>query len=355
MEHPVLKSRKNIILYILVWTMFSLVQAFYVHYTDNLNLLVAFGDGLVFMLLFGAMSISIWYMMGSDDSKTSWYNIAVKYITIAVPFISAWMLFSFGLLNVIFVTNYHYLVFLHDSISWRIISGAFLLSIVSMYYLLARNFNNLRDKLKKEAKLNDLLKEAELNALRWQIKPHFLFNSLNSISSLTMSNPEKAHEMIIKLSEFMRYSLKQPGQQLTSLQDEMHHVSLYLEIEKTRFGERLIIQNNLAPACSNLQLPVMIMQPLIENAVKHGIYQSMGNIHITISAECESDWMKVTVGNDYDPDAVVKGTGLGLKNISDRMKLVYGRSDLMKIIDNGSFYKVELNFPQEYENKNINR
>jgi two-component system LytT family sensor kinase len=218
--------------------------------------------------------------------------------------------------------------------------------LVTGYYLLI-NFRDLKEKNQREAQLTNLLKEAELNMLRSQIRPHFLFNSLNSISALTMTNPEKAQEMVIKLSEFMRYSLNLPDTMISTLEKELYHVELYLDIEKVRFGDRLAFEKTIRDGSLEWHVPVMLLQPLIENSVKYGVYESAEPTLIRLDAGLDDEVLEIRIGNTYDPGAKTrKGTGTGLKNIRARLLNLYGTSSLMKINQTGDYFEVVLRIPK---------
>jgi len=200
----------------------------------------------------------------------------------------------------------------------------------------------------KEAQLMALVKESELNSLKSQINPHFLFNSLNSISSLTMIHPEQAQEMIIKLSDFLRYSLSNKEEKLTSLQNEIGNINRYLDIEKIRFGKRLTIAMKGYELCSELRLPGLILQPLVENAVKYGVYESTEESVIEITCQCNSSALIVSIRNAFDPDFLYKkGEGIGLKNIRSRISILYNRDDLIHIRKDHDHYEVKIIFPQQ--------
>jgi len=261
--------------------------------------------------------------------------------------IFAWMMSSYLILNGIFSDNETYRAFLSNTLSLRIITGVmFYALLVTGYYLLI-NFRELKEKNQREAQLTNLLKEAELNMLRSQIRPHFLFNSLNSISSLTMTNPDKAQEMVIKLSEFMRYTLNLPDTMVSTLDKEMYQVELYLDIEKVRFGDRLAFEKNVQEATLEWRLPVMILQPLIENSVKYGVYESSDTTRIKFDAVLDNDVLEIRIGNTCDPEGKVqKGTGTGLKNIRGRLLNLYGTSSLMKIEQSETHFEVILRIPK---------
>ena len=208
-------------------------------------------------------------------------------------------------------------------------------------------YNNLQEKIKNEANLNTLIKEAELKALRSQINPHFLFNSLNSISSLTLSDSSKAQTMTIKLSEFLRYSLKQGDKKLTTLEEEIYHINLYLDIEKVRFNKRLNYFFEIEENISNLLLPVMILQPLFENAIKHGVYNTSELVNIEMKAFVKENMLNIIIKNNFDKSfSYKKGTGTGIKNVQERLFLIYTSRNLIEIKKEDEFFEVKLLFPQ---------
>jgi LytS/YehU family sensor histidine kinase len=208
------------------------------------------------------------------------------------------------------------------------------------------SLSNLAEKSTREARLESLVKETELKMLRSQINPHFLFNSLNSVSSLTITDPEKAREMVIKLSEFMRYALSGKDEKLVELKNELDNLKLYLEIEKVRFGSRLITEENVAVDCLEIPIPVMLLQPLYENAIKHGVYESTENIRIITVAERKGEFLEITISNNYDPASVpAKGTGTGILNVSRRLDLFYGKSGTITTKKDNGIFIVKLFIP----------
>ncbi|MEO6638660.1 MAG: histidine kinase, partial [Ginsengibacter sp.] len=176
-----------------------------------------------------------------------------------------------------------------------------------------------------------LTREAELFNLRQQLQPHFLFNSLNSISALTGTQPEKARHMIHQLSDFLRGTLRQDDQQWNSLADEIQHLQLYLEIEKVRFGHRLQTDIKHEEEILHFKLPALLLQPVVENAIKFGLYDTTGNVLISLNAIAENNYLKITIINPFDVETSqpLKGTGFGLSSIKRRLFLLFARHDLL--------------------------
>jgi hypothetical protein len=177
-----------------------------------------------------------------------------------------------------------------------------------------------------------LAKEAELFKLRQQLAPHFLFNSLNSISALIGSRPEQARKMIQQLSDFLRGNLRKEEQQWVPLSEELQYLELYLEIEKVRFGHRLSTELDYAPECLDYRLPSMLLQPIVENAIKFGLYDTTESVTISIRARLDSNYIRIEVINPFDPETSrpKKGTGFGLTSIQRRLYLLFARPDLLE-------------------------
>jgi len=196
-----------------------------------------------------------------------------------------------------------------------------------------------------------LAREAELNKLRQQLQPHFLFNSLNSISALTGSQPEKARHMIQQLSDFLRGTLKKEELQWTTFEEELQYLQLYLDIEKVRFGYRLQTNFETDEVALQMRLPSMLLQPLVENAIKFGLYDTIGEVTIFVTAKKVNDLLEVRVQNPFDEAtaAPLKGTGFGLSSIRRRLFLLFARQDLLQIKKEAQQFITIISIPQQHE------
>jgi LytS/YehU family sensor histidine kinase len=243
----------------------------------------------------------------------------------------------------------NYLAYWNETFPYRIGTGVFIYGLIILTYYLFESLSNLSEKNAKEARLETLVKETELKMLRSQINPHFLFNSLNSISSLTITDPEKARDMVVKLSEFMRYALSRKDELPVSLQNELENLRLYLEIEKVRFGDKLITEETIGEDCLDFKIPVLLLQPLYENAVKHGVYESTESVKIMTNAKLNNGYIEITISNNYeDSPSLKKGTGTGLLNVSRRLELYYGNKAMIKSTKENGIYTVSLYIPANY-------
>lgn len=194
-----------------------------------------------------------------------------------------------------------------------------------------------------------LAREAELFKLRQQLAPHFLFNSLNSISALIVSRPEQARKMIQQLSDFLRGNLKKEEQQWVPLSEELQYLELYLDIEKVRFGHRLSTDIRCENDCLGMRLPPMLLQPIVENAIKFGLYDTTDQVTIAIRARLDGNYVRIEVENPFDPETSrpKKGTGFGLSSIQRRLYLLFARPDLLETrVDNNLFTTI-VRIPQQ--------
>jgi len=265
-----------------------------------------------------------------------------------------WIGSGYAALSLLFRNNQIYMDFLVLSIPYRCVAGILQYAFVGLAYYLIIIYRDLQEKAKAENRLNELLKESELNMLKSQINPHFLFNSLNSISSLTITDPGKAQEMVVKLSEFLRYSVSSNINTFTTLDKELHNIQRYLEIEKIRFGDKLVFEFAIDLACSNLTIPVMILQPLYENAIKHGVYESTEPVKVLTSCKAYADYFEIWITNDFDPSAPARrGAGIGLKNIRERLRLMYRNDSLLKTAIEKNVYRVVLTIPNKPVENNL--
>lgn len=178
----------------------------------------------------------------------------------------------------------------------------------------------------REARLRQLAAQAELKALRAQINPHFLFNSLNTIADLIVTDPPKAEAMTLLLSKVFRHVLMNTDQQLTRVSEEMEFLRTYLGIEQVRFGERLSVKMDVDPAVAQETIPSLILQPVVENAIKHGLAPKVGTGRLCITAAREGEFVRLEVEDDgvgAGAAPAASGNGLGLKIIAERLRTLY--------------------------------
>ncbi len=238
--------------------------------------------------------------------------------------------------------------FLENSLSVRFVISWMQLLFMAAITWIWHFVQEQKESQKIKTDTEKLAREAELSQLRQQLQPHFLFNSLNSINALIGTQPELARKMIQQLSDFLRGTVKKDDRQLVSLDDELNHLSLYLDIEKVRFGYRL---NSIIDADEESRkklLPPLLLQPIVENAIKFGLYDTVGEITVSIHAFIVDKHLQVTVRNPFDPATSQprKGTGFGLSSISRRLYLIYFRNDLLETSSEDTVFSTTIKIPQ---------
>lgn len=350
MINPILKHRRSWFYFLSIALLLCILHALLLYYFYKIPVQLAILDSLVFNIPFCALALNSWYIVKYIDVDSfKPVTIIANHFVTAIMAITLWLLAGIMIFKLLKSISQPHLDFIFETLPARFLLGLLLYSGVILLYYSFNYYSNLQEKTHKESQLKALVKEAELNVLKSQINPHFIFNSLNSISSLTILNPAQAREMIIKLSEFLRYALDQDMKQKTLLRDESDNIKRYLEIEKIRFGERLKYDLNISPEANKAFLPNMILQPLLENAIKHGVHESTEPIHIQVGGKTDNDYLVVNIKNNYDPEGQLrKKSGIGLKNIQNRLELIYNRRDLFKINSDGRIFEVQILFPQTF-------
>jgi two-component system, LytTR family, sensor kinase len=235
----------------------------------------------------------------------------------------------------------------NSTLGLRIAFGFLAGLTVYHFFLASRLHREAREAIERQVELESLVQQTELQALKNQLNPHFIYNSLNAISSLTLTDPGKAREMVVNLSDFLRYALKQDALQMTTLEMEMNAIELYLQIEKVRFGERLNHRFRLEERDKTLELPGLILQPLFENAVKHGVQQLPGQSGPAFRVIGKETETILEVSNHFDPAVGrSKGEGVGLENIRNRLRLHYGNGQLLQLAKQDNVFIARLHIPK---------
>lgn len=349
MSHPLFLKKSNLLFYAAIWLLIAIFHFLILQYQFNLAFAAAFLDSLVSNALYAGMALSFWYPCRyiSLEQKSIFhifFNHAIAAAIAALIWLGAIYL---GLVRLA-AAGEEYRQFFQRSFPWRLFIGALFYFVTVAFYYLLIYYQNFQEKLTREAELKSLVKEAELKTLKFQINPHFIFNSLNSVNSLILTDPPAASRMTVKLSEFLRATLSGNEKLLRTLEEELATARLYLDIEKIRFGEKIIYREEVAEECRKTLLPAMLLQPLLENAVKHGVYESLEPVTIKLFCGAERDFLAITMENNYESAATAsKGEGIGLKNIRSRLEMMYSRGNLLQVEKEGSIFRVKVYIPVE--------
>lgn len=314
-------------------------------YSLGIDWFTALADSIVSntLLIFIAMLLFTVFRFYLPRKK-GFVNLLV-WVTILT---AAWFFLNNWLLGFVVRYNTSYQTFLNNGWPVRAAIG-FLINGCSV--LISYAYFNWQEKKESEQQKTDaerLTKEAELYNLRQQLQPHFLFNSLNSINALIGSEPAQARTMVQQLSEFLRSTLKKEEQQWVKLEDEIHSLQLYLAIEKVRFGNRLVTEIEIDTNALQAKLPVLLLQPLVENAIKFGLYDTMDATTIQLTATMAENNLCITVQNPFDAETASpnKGTGFGLNSVQRRLFLLFGRHDLLQTETKENIFITKITVPQ---------
>jgi sensor histidine kinase YesM len=335
--------QRTTILIAVCWLVWLLLYSTIINQFD-IATATAITDGLVSNILLAAICLFIINNMRYYLPKKEkyWYVLFMSFALSAV-----WLALSRLVLKIIFKLDEPYLIFLKQSLVLRYLMAFFIIACNTLLSLLWYTQKDEQEENERKTDIEKIAREAELNKLRQQLQPHFLFNSLNSISALTGQYPEKARYMIQQLSDFLRGTLRNETHQWIMLKDELAYLNLYLDIEKVRFGYRLQTTISCDEATLNMQLPSMLVQPLVENAIKFGLYDTIGEVTILITSKKIDNTLQLCIQNPFDECTAmfVKGTGFGLASVRRRLFLLYGRQNLLQIIKKDNQFIALLNIP----------
>ena len=297
-------------------------------YQPGFGLLITLADSLItnallaccYMLIVNNMRFYL------PREEKYWYILAISIFQGGICLlVTKWLLLTIS------CNNSAYEEFVRNSTGIRYAFNCLLISCIAMFSLLWYTQKEQAIAIRRQSDAEKLARDAELFRLRQQLQPHFLFNSLNSISALTRNEPEKARHMIQQLSDFLRGTLRKDAQQWVPLQEELEDLQLYLDIEKVRFGHRLQASIQCSEAACALPVPTLLLQPVVENAIKFGLYDTTDTVEILIIARQEEDRLIIEVSNPFDPETAVagKGMGFGLASVQRRLFLLFARNDLV--------------------------
>lgn len=347
--HPFLANKSRLGVYLLQWAPLAALLAFLLATMGRLSWPEAIALAAPLILIYQFICLSPWYLCRVMPLSTPVGRLIGNHTAAAAVAALVWMLIAKGLaflLSRLFpgldrrVNPLIPMIFAVGVI-------LYLLAVALYYVILSSEASRESETRAREARI--LAQEAELQALKAQINPHFLFNSLHSISALCTVDPTRARDMCIRLSEFLRSTLALGEKREIPLGDELALATSYLGVERIRFGSRLAIAKDISPGCEDCLVPPLILQPLIENAVKHGVGGLVEGGTITLRAERDGDLLRVKVENEFDGGAPAKaGQGIGLRNVQGRLQARYGETARFYTNAQADVFSVEIVVPCEY-------
>lgn len=320
-------TRRGVALGSLLWVLWSMLFGSILVISENLSYLIAVFSSMLAYAPLALLSIWIYYfchVYSSDKNKVLFFTV---HLVMGLLVSAVWLTLDYGI---------HYLiwkeaVFVYKPIKqvgvFSFVQGVFIYGVLAGIFYSIIYQKKIREKEVMSAELQAETRQAELRALKSQVNPHFLFNTLNTIFALMDTDVQKAKQTVTELSDMLRYSMAGFYHESVTLREEVDMTKRYLNIEKQRFADRLSVHYDIDEQLMNQTVPPMLLQPLIENAVKHGItpFKKGGMIYLSIRRQngllqiTVKDTGKGTVNND----AQIKKNGIGLKNLRKRLELLY--------------------------------
>jgi two-component system sensor histidine kinase AlgZ len=333
--HPIFNRRASLLLYIALWMVLSVLLAGLLRMPGQLSWRDALIISAPLCLFYAFVCLTPWYVCRNLPLRsTPWFKLIVNHLGAAILATGLWVAFGRVIAVAMGVGPE-----LRPAIPHFMVVGLllYLLSVAMHYALLA---------VEQSRESEVQAREAELRALKAQINPHFLFNSLNSITALTTVDPARAREMCIRLSDFLRSTLGLGERESISWREELALARVYLDVEQVRFGSRLQVEMNVDEACSDCLVPPLVLQPLIENAVKHGIATLVDGGTIKVDGAVRDGLLEISVENGFDPDSPApRRHGIGLRNVRSRLETRFGAAASLTAHAENNRFRAEMVIP----------
>lgn len=350
--HPILSQSRRLGLYLAAWIPIVFLLLYLLSGRGGLSPTEAPIFAVFLCIVYAFICLSAWYSCRATPVESSGFlQLLATHFLAAMLLSGLWLAFAhgvaYGLSYIPVFRGMNQRVSQVAVTLWTIGILLYLLSVGLHYVLLA--VEHSRQAEQREAAASLLARDAELRALKAQINPHFLFNSLNSISALTSIDASRAREMCISLSDFLRMTLGLGEKASVPLSEELSLLHKFLVVEKIRFGARLEMQEQVATEALDCIVPPLLLQPLVENAVTHGIsaLPEGGCIRLNI-AQPSPESLHVEVENTFDPDAPVRRkSGMGLKIVQQRLESRYGTRAAFAVTRDDGHFRVTMDFPAE--------
>jgi len=343
--HPILLRGERLALYLALWSIAGALLATLLTAEGGLTMRQGAAVAFPLTLAYGFVCLSAFYVARSSPIASSGLlRLSATALGASMLTSAAWLLLARGwtiALERLWAVRVPF-----DRIAAVLFGFGLLLYLLSLAvsYIIAA-FEHARDAERRQLQAQVLSREAELRTLRAQIDPHFLFNSLHSISALTRVDPAAARRMTVQLGDFLRESLALGAADRIPLSRELALAAKYLEVERVRLGDRLRVSIELADAGDCL-VPPLVLQPIVENAVTHGVTHVLDGGLVTVTAVCTLDRLTLVVDNPADPDRPRKtGTGLGLGNVRARLRALYGDEASIHWAEQDGRWRVEVSLP----------
>jgi two-component system sensor histidine kinase AlgZ len=353
--HPILTQLRRLLLYLLGWIPLAGMLTYLLAVPGELTWVEAGTVSLILCLLYAFVCLAAWYPCRATPlERSSLSRFLFTHVGGALVASGLWLIAARILGRMLAGLEDFHGIDARLTKDFPLLFGTgvllYLLAVGFHYVLLAVEASREAEARVMQASV--LAREAELRALKAQVNPHFLFNSLNSISALTTSDAPKAREMCILLGDFLRRTLGLGEKAAIPLEEEMSLIHAFLAVEKIRYGARLQMEEKIDKEALDAQVPPLLLQPLVENAVGHGIANLVEGGWIRLVAELRDGELSIVVENLFDPEAPPRRkSGVGLVNVRQRLEARYGnRARFVTSID-GPCFRVAISLPAEIKER----
>jgi len=349
--HPLFTRLRNLGLYLLAWIAPAAMLAYLLKASGGLAWSEALALSVPLCLLYAFDCLAAWYPCKVTPLEQSGFSrLVFTHLTAAVLMSLVWTVIAKGLAMALArwagFSGLSERLAPNFALLWATGVLLYILSVTFHYVLLAEQ--TAREAQARAIEARVLARDAELKALRAQVNPHFLFNCLHSISALTSSDSSRAREMCILLADFLRATLRLGGKESIMLEEELALVRGYLAIEKVRFGSRLQMEEDVQSEVNRLLIPPLLLQPLVENAIRHGIANLPEGGVIRLGVHRREQSVAIEVENSFDPESPsTLKTGVGLDNIRQRLHTRYAEQANIVVRSEGSRFLVKLLLPAQ--------
>ncbi len=345
--HPILGDRRRLAIYLVAWLLIGLLLM------SGLSGDSAWLSAAVFFLplclVYALVSLSSWYICRAFpiDDRVAVPRVVAVHMAVAVLASAIWVGIGAGWASAVdAVVNLGAGLLFAEQRALLFVVGALLFWLAAVFHYLLIAFEASREAERRALELSLLAREAELKALRAQIDPHFIFNSLHSISALTSIDAEAARRMCLLLADFLRETLRLGSNSRISLADEFGLAERFLAIEQVRLGSRLQVTRDADARAIECLVPPLLLQPLVENAVVHGVAQLVEGGTIKMAASRNGSTVTITIENPCDPDrARTRGVGLGLDLLRKRLTTQFGAYEAIHADEQLGRFRVEVRLP----------
>jgi hypothetical protein len=345
--HPIASYRGRLLGYLLLWVVFGALLSGVIAVTGQASLRWAGLFAIPLAVLLGLECLPCWYLArGMTPNEVPAWRLLGTWLGTGFVLLSLWLGAATLWGRVLEYAQLTPAVDPGNLIALLVFAGCVGVLIAIFVLHAAAASERSRDAEHRALELRALAREAEMSFLRRQLDPHFLFNSLNSVAALIGSDATAARRMCLLLADFFRKSLKFSAQQTIALSDELTLIETFLAIEEVRFGDRLRRRVDVTDEALSMRMPALLLQPLVENAVHHGIAHLIEGGEIRIRAKVRGSLLDIVVENTCDADRPVsRSTGLGLANVRGRVESMYGTRARMDVENTPELFRVLLALP----------